>query len=51
MIHASGLGAGQYMVYVRLVIGNIVALEWFYYGMDNSFVASPIGRDVESYFH
>ena len=38
------------MVYGRLVTGGVDVLEWFYSDADLSFVARPIGRDVERYF-
>jgi len=41
MFDTYGLGAGQYMVYGRLVTGGVAALEWFHSGADLFFVARP----------
>jgi hypothetical protein len=48
MFDTFGLGAGQYMVYDRLVTGNIDidAPKGFHRGVDRSFAARSLGRDV-----
>ena len=47
MFDTSGLGAGQCMVYGRLVTVGIAAPEWFNHGVDLFFVDEPTGRDVK----